>query len=114
MATRSTDLASRVREARDGAGLTQEALAKATGLTRDQVAAIELGRRDVSAREIYPLAQALRVRILDLLAIDELDMAQIPRYRNLPEGTDVAAVEAFARAYLRREASLRRVAGARN
>lgn len=117
MATTSTttaDLALRVREARAERQLTQEELAVKAGLTRDQVAAIELGRRDVSAREIYPLAQALDARVLDLLGVEDVEPERRPRYRNLNRGTDVESVETFARTFLRREESLRRVTGAGN
>jgi transcriptional regulator with XRE-family HTH domain len=110
----STDLASRVRDARNRAGLTQEQLGNATGLSRDQVAAIEVGRRDVGALELYPLAAALKVRVLDLLGVDEeANIQRKPRYRNLPAGADASEIEAFAKTFLRREASLRRVLSAR-
>jgi transcriptional regulator with XRE-family HTH domain len=110
----TTDLASRVRDARGRAGLTQEQLGEATGLSRDQVAAIEVGRRDVGALELYPLAAALKIRVLDLLGVDEeSDGQRKPRYRNLPAGADASEVETFAKTFLRREASLRRVLSAR-
>jgi transcriptional regulator with XRE-family HTH domain len=110
----SSDLASRVRDARNNAGLTQEQLGEATGLSRDQIANIELGRRDLGALELYPLAAALKVRVLDLLGVDEETGAQRkPRYRNLPADADASEVETFAKTFLRREASLRRVLSAR-
>lgn len=68
------DLAARLRQARDAAGLTQEDVAKRLGLPRSSVAQIELGNRDVSSLELDHLAQ-LYGRSFDELLAAELDPA---------------------------------------
>jgi transcriptional regulator with XRE-family HTH domain len=106
-----TDLATKVREARIARGMTQSEVADRSGLSRDQITAIELGKRDVDALELHPLAGALGVRVLHLLGTED-DIARAPRYRNLNTPADAAELESFARDFLRREASLRRVLSA--
>jgi transcriptional regulator with XRE-family HTH domain len=109
--TTAQDLASKVRVARDVVGLTQADLAVKAGLTRDQIAAIELGKRDINAIELNPLAKALGVRAMHLLGTED-DVQRAPRYRNLSKTGEASELEAFARNFLRREASLRRVVSA--
>jgi transcriptional regulator with XRE-family HTH domain len=48
-------------------GATQQALARAAGMTRSTVAGIESGRQRLPIHTLYRLAQALRVRPLALL-----------------------------------------------
>jgi transcriptional regulator with XRE-family HTH domain len=52
---------SRIRELRLAAGLTQEALAEASGLHRTYVGSLERGSRNVGVLNIYALAAALGV-----------------------------------------------------
>ncbi len=53
--------AARLRELRESAGLTQEALAIKAGLSRDGVAHLEQGRRSPSWKTVQALASALGV-----------------------------------------------------
>jgi transcriptional regulator with XRE-family HTH domain len=97
-------LASRIRDARLRTGLTQTELGELTGLNRDKIERIEAGKREVNALEIYPIATALKVRVLDLLAPNTTQ--ETLHYRNLPEGSTADEIENFGRAFLRREESL--------
>jgi transcriptional regulator with XRE-family HTH domain len=59
----------RVRELRLAAGLSQEALAEASGLHRTYVSSLERGQRNVGLDNIHALAAALGVepaRLFDL------------------------------------------------
>src|SRR5437879_2899213 len=49
----------RLRELRDGAGLTQQQLAERAGLTREGIAQLETGRREPAWRTVLALCQAL-------------------------------------------------------
>lgn len=66
------DLASRLRHAREAAGLTQQGVAQKLGLSRSSVAQIELGNRSVSSLELDRLAR-LYGRSLDELLAEEFD-----------------------------------------
>lgn len=68
------ELAARLRLAREGAGLTQEVVARKLGLSRSSIAQIELGNRAVSSLELDQLAR-LYGRSLDELLAEELDAA---------------------------------------
>ena len=56
-----------IRSIRTKRGLSQEALADASGLDRTYVSAVERGKRNISLRNIYKLARALGVKAGDLL-----------------------------------------------
>jgi transcriptional regulator with XRE-family HTH domain len=60
-------LATNLRERRLHAGLTQEALADATGLHRTYIGAVERQERNISIRNLERLAAALGVAAADLL-----------------------------------------------
>lgn len=66
------DLAIRLREAREAAGLTQEAVARKSGLSRPSIAQIELGNRSVSSLELDRLAHLYGRGVVELLA-EEFD-----------------------------------------
>lgn len=59
-------LENRLREARTGGGWTQEDLARAVGVTRQTVLAIEKGGYEPSVRLALELARALVVPVDDL------------------------------------------------
>src|ERR1041385_1788583 len=59
--------AGRLRELREGAGLTQQGLAERAGLTREGVAQLETGRREPAWRTVVALCRALGVRSDDFL-----------------------------------------------
>ncbi|WP_297476927.1 helix-turn-helix transcriptional regulator [Thermococcus sp.] len=56
----------RLRELREERGLTQEELAKALGVTRQTIIAIEKGRYDPSLRLAFKMARFFNVRIEDI------------------------------------------------
>lgn len=64
---RMIDGESPVRVYRDFRGLTQTALASASGVNRVQIADIEAGRKTGSVETLRKLAEALRVTIDDLV-----------------------------------------------
>jgi len=82
-----SDLALRLRQARESAGLTQEEVAQALALPRSSVAQMELGNRSVSSLELDRLAR-LYGRTLDELLAADFD----------PEATLVAIFRADAAA----------------
>lgn len=57
----------RVRELRKRAGMTQKALADATGLCQSAISRIERGQRDVSLATLSAIARALGVPVKSLL-----------------------------------------------
>jgi transcriptional regulator with XRE-family HTH domain len=56
----------RVRQLREAAGLSQEALAHRCGLDRTYISGIERGKRNLSLRNIGVIAEALGLSIADL------------------------------------------------
>jgi len=69
-------IASRIREARKMAGLSQAQVAKILGLHRPSVSEIEAGNRNASAEEIAKLAEIFDVSVAWLLAegVDKVDI----------------------------------------
>jgi transcriptional regulator with XRE-family HTH domain len=57
----------RVRERRLALGLTQQELADRAGLHRSYVGEIELGRRNITIKNVVKIAKALQVDIASLL-----------------------------------------------
>uniref|UniRef100_UPI003F4954DA helix-turn-helix domain-containing protein n=1 Tax=Paenarthrobacter ureafaciens TaxID=37931 RepID=UPI003F4954DA len=68
-------VASRIREARESLGLTQEEVSGALGIPRTSVNAMEAGKRGVSALELRRLARLYRRRVEWLLGEDEAPVA---------------------------------------
>jgi putative transcriptional regulator len=56
----------RLRELREERGLTQEELARALGVTRQTIIAIEKGRYDPSLRLAFKIARLFNVKIEDI------------------------------------------------
>lgn len=56
----------RIRELRELAKLSQEALAESSGLHRTYISSIERGQRNVTLTNIYALAHGLGVEIREL------------------------------------------------
>lgn len=65
-----TDLARRLREARESAGLRQEDVARHLGLSRPSVAQMELGNRAVTGLELGQLARFFGRDVRDFLAAE--------------------------------------------
>lgn len=65
-----TDLARRLREAREAAGLRQEDVARHLGLSRPSVAQMELGNRAVTGLELGQLARLFGRDVRDFLAAE--------------------------------------------
>lgn len=61
-------LARRIRAAREGLGLTQEALAERAGITREYLARLETGRQDPRVSVVARLARALNTTLDGLVS----------------------------------------------
>lgn len=57
-----------IRHSRKEKGITQEQLAKISGLSRSSIINFETGRRDPRVKDLKKIAQALNVPIKQLLA----------------------------------------------
>ena len=62
-----TPLKLRLREIRDARGLSQKALARRAGMSQSYLAEIETGRKGIRAARLADLADALDVRISELV-----------------------------------------------
>jgi putative transcriptional regulator len=60
----------RLRELREERGLTQEELAKALGVTRQTIIAIEKGKYDPSLRLAFKIARFFGVKIEDIFVYE--------------------------------------------
>lgn len=96
MPTTSEDLARRLREAREAAGLRQEDVARHLGLSRPSVAQIELGNRTVTGLELAQLARLYGRDVRDFLA-EEFDPSQtvLALFRTASREIGEEAMEAF-------------------
>ena len=56
-----------IREIRESKGFSQEALAMAAGLDRSYMGSVERGERNVSVLNLDKIAQAMSVKVKDLL-----------------------------------------------
>ncbi len=65
----------RLRELREGRGLTQEELAKVLGVTRQTIIAIERGKYDPSLKLAFKIARFFGVKIEDVF-IYERDLGR--------------------------------------
>ncbi|ASJ14784.1 MULTISPECIES: helix-turn-helix transcriptional regulator [Thermococcaceae] len=61
----------RLRELREELGITQEELAKALGVTRQTIIAIEKGRYDPSLRLAFKIARFFNRRIEEIFIYEE-------------------------------------------
>ncbi len=68
MATRQQRFANRVKRRRLQIGLTQDKVAKKTGLTREYIARLEQGIHDPSLSVLVKLAKVLKVKVDKLIA----------------------------------------------
>jgi Zn-dependent peptidase ImmA (M78 family)/transcriptional regulator with XRE-family HTH domain len=91
-----SDLARRLREAREAAGLRQEDVARHLGISRPSVAQIELGNRTVTGLELSQLARLYGRDIRDFLTA-EFDPSQtvLALFRTASKEVGEEAMEAF-------------------
>jgi transcriptional regulator with XRE-family HTH domain len=61
-------LGSKIRELRDGGGMTQAQLAEACGLHRTFIGSVERGERNVAILNLRRIAKSLRVSLAELFA----------------------------------------------
>jgi transcriptional regulator with XRE-family HTH domain len=74
-------LGSRLQDARRSAGLTQEDAAKALGMARTTIVAIEKGERRVSPHELIEFAKSYRRAVSDLVGRPVISESFVPQFR---------------------------------
>lgn len=77
-------LGSRLQDARRSAGLTQEDAAKALGMARTTIVAIEKGERRVSPHELIEFAKNYRRPVSDLVGRPVVSESFVPQFRAVP------------------------------
>ncbi len=60
-----------LRELRKGCNFSQEALALESGLERNYISLLELGRNSASVKTIFKLAQALGISVAEFMSLVE-------------------------------------------
>lgn len=90
----SVELGERLRVARESASVTQDAAAKAAGIGRTTLVAIEKGQRSARASELQVLSRHYGISVNSLLRREAVHVDLIPRFRSLPETDDQGIVEA--------------------
>jgi Zn-dependent peptidase ImmA (M78 family)/DNA-binding XRE family transcriptional regulator len=83
-----------LRVSRESVKFTQEDAAKAIGVARTTIVAIEQGRRRVRMSELQKLARAYKTSVNALLRREAVHVDLAPRFRKLIESNDTAAAEA--------------------
>lgn len=68
-----------LREMRKGRGLSQEALALESGVERNYISLLELGKNSASLRMIFKLAAALEVSVSEFVGLVETRAAEKTR-----------------------------------
>lgn len=91
MSAFTIDVGSRIAEARDRAGLTQEQLAASSGIPRTVIAKIERGHRRVGALELVDIADGLGTRVEWLL--NEAPAAVVAHRTRLDPELNVATID---------------------
>ncbi|MGC1862523.1 MAG: XRE family transcriptional regulator [Methylocystis sp.] len=87
-------LGERLKVARETANLKQETGAKAAGIARTTLIAIEKGQRPVRVEELQALARCYGVSVNSLLRRESVHVDLVPRFRSLPDAGDVGTDEA--------------------
>jgi len=77
------NMGTRLREAREYLGLSQEEAAKAVGLTRSAISLIESGQRKIDALELKKLAELYRRPVIDFTGNEEVDAPTPERIQHL-------------------------------
>jgi Zn-dependent peptidase ImmA (M78 family)/DNA-binding XRE family transcriptional regulator len=81
-------LGSRLQDARRSAGLTQEDAAKALGMARTTIVAIEKGERRVSPHELIEFTKSYRRSVSDLVGRPVISESFVPQFRAAPGRTE--------------------------
>jgi transcriptional regulator with XRE-family HTH domain len=68
VATLASEVGSRIRQLRDGVGISQEELAGRAGLHRNYVGSLERGERDVGLSALHRLVTALGTTLTEFFA----------------------------------------------
>lgn len=66
-----------IREIRESKGLTQEVVSGLAAVSRSHLAEIESGRTNANVRTLWRIAEALGLRLSDLIRMVEQDMDRI-------------------------------------
>lgn len=90
------ELGARLRVARETANVTQDASAKAAGIARTTLVAIEKGQRSARIDELQALSRCYGVSLNSLLRRESVHVDLVPRFRSLPETGD-AGIDQAAR-----------------
>ncbi|SOE70898.1 transcriptional regulator, XRE family [Burkholderia sp. D7] len=90
------ELGERLRLARETANITQDASARAAGIARTTLVAIEKGQRNARIDEIQVLSRCYGVSVNSLLRREAVHVDLVPRFRSLPETAD-AGIDQAAR-----------------
>lgn len=107
------ELGERLRTARETANATQDVAAKAAGMSRTTLVAIEKGQRPVRLDEIQALSLFYGISANALLRKEAVHVDLLPRFRSLPE-TENQGIEDAARTLndlVRAEVELENVLG---
>lgn len=90
------ELGERLKVARETANVTQDAGAKAAGIARTTLVAIEKGQRSARNDELQALSRCYGVSVNSLLRREAVHVDLVPRFRSLPETGD-AGIDQAAR-----------------
>jgi Zn-dependent peptidase ImmA (M78 family)/DNA-binding XRE family transcriptional regulator len=90
------ELGARLKVARETANVTQDAGAKAAGIARTTLVAIEKGQRSARIDELQALSRCYGVSVNSLLRRESVHVDLVPRFRSLPETGD-AGIDQAAR-----------------
>ena len=72
------DVANRIKSARVGRGISLSELARISGVAKANLSKIEMGNANPTLETLWALANALRVRLSDLVSTDESTMVVVP------------------------------------
>ncbi|BAV48067.1 transcriptional regulator [Mesorhizobium loti] len=92
----AAELGARLKVARETANVTQDASAKAAGIARTTLVAIEKGQRSARINELQALSRCYGVSVNSLLRRESVHVDLVPRFRSLPETGD-AGIDQAAR-----------------
>lgn len=88
------ELGERLKTARETANMTQDAAAKAVGIARTTLVAIEKGQRNTRLDEIQALSRCYGISANMLLRKEAVHVDLVPRFRSLPETNEVGIEQA--------------------